>query len=51
MTAGRGGSARLLAGQVRSLKLVQPVLVREFRTESTRTLLALKACAGTLPEA
>jgi uncharacterized protein YndB with AHSA1/START domain len=34
-----------------SLKLVQPVLIREFRTESTRTLLALKAYADTLPEA
>lgn len=32
-----------------SLKLVQPVLIREFRTESTRTLLALKAYADTLP--
>jgi len=33
-----------------SLKLVQPVLIREFRTESTRTLLALKAYADTLPD-
>jgi uncharacterized protein YndB with AHSA1/START domain len=32
-----------------SLKLLQPVLIREFRTESTRTLLALKAYAETLP--
>jgi uncharacterized protein YndB with AHSA1/START domain len=32
-----------------SLKLLQPVLIREFRTESTRTLLALKAYADTLP--
>ena len=32
-----------------SLKLVQPVLVRAFRTESSRTLLALKAYADTLP--
>ena len=33
-----------------SLKLAQPVLVRAFRTESSRTLLALKAYADTLPE-
>jgi len=32
-----------------SLKLVQPVLVRAFRTESSRTLLALKAYADTPP--
>ncbi|HEX4930304.1 MAG TPA: SRPBCC family protein [Gaiellaceae bacterium] len=31
-----------------SLKLVQPVLVRAFRRESERTLLALKAYAETL---
>jgi uncharacterized protein YndB with AHSA1/START domain len=31
-----------------SLKLVQPVLIRAFRTESSRTLRALKAYAGTL---
>ena len=31
-----------------SLRLVQPVLVRAFRTESTRTLMALKAYADTL---
>jgi uncharacterized protein YndB with AHSA1/START domain len=31
-----------------SLKLAQPVLVRAFRTESSRTLLALKAYADTL---
>jgi uncharacterized protein YndB with AHSA1/START domain len=31
-----------------SLKLVQPVGVRAFRTESSRTLLALKAHADTL---
>jgi hypothetical protein len=31
------------------LKLVQPVLVRAFRAESQRTLLALKAYADTLP--
>jgi uncharacterized protein YndB with AHSA1/START domain len=30
------------------LKPVQPVLVRAFRTESTRTLMALKAYADTL---
>lgn len=30
------------------LRLVQPVLVRAFRTESTRTLTALKAYADTL---
>jgi hypothetical protein len=34
-----------------SLKLAQPVLIREFRTESTRTLLALKAYADMLPGA
>lgn len=32
-----------------SLRLVQPVLVRAFRIESRRTLLALKAYADTLP--
>jgi uncharacterized protein YndB with AHSA1/START domain len=32
-----------------SLKLAQPVLVRAFRTESSRTLLALKAYADMLP--
>jgi uncharacterized protein YndB with AHSA1/START domain len=32
-----------------SLKLVQPVLIRAFRTESTRTLLALKAYVESLP--
>ena len=32
-----------------SLKLAQPVLVRAFRTESSRTLLALKAHADTWP--
>jgi len=31
-----------------SLKLVQPLLVHAFRTESRRTLLALKAYADTL---
>jgi hypothetical protein len=32
-----------------SLKLFQPLLVREFRLESGRTLLALKAYADKLP--
>jgi hypothetical protein len=32
-----------------SLKLVQPVVVRAFRDESERTLLALKAYADQLP--
>jgi len=32
-----------------SLRLVQPVLVRAFRSESGRTLLALKAYADNLP--
>jgi len=32
-------------GIPRSLRLIQPLLVRAFRTESTRTLLALKAQA------
>jgi hypothetical protein len=32
----------------RRLRLIQPVLVRAFRAESTRTLMALKACADTL---
>jgi uncharacterized protein YndB with AHSA1/START domain len=32
-----------------SLKLLQPVLVRAFRVESRRTLLALKAYADKLP--
>ncbi len=31
-----------------SLRLIQPVLIRQFRTESTRTLLALKAYADAL---
>ncbi len=30
------------------LRLIQPVLVRAFRAESTRTLMALKAYADTL---
>jgi uncharacterized protein YndB with AHSA1/START domain len=33
-----------------SLKLVQPVLISQFRAESARTLLALKAYADTLPD-
>ena len=33
----------------RPLKFAQPLLVRAFRTESLRTLLALKAYADTLP--
>jgi hypothetical protein len=33
-----------------SLKLVQPLLVRSFRVESGRTLLALKAYADKLPQ-
>ena len=32
-----------------SLRLVQPVLVRAFRVESTRTLMALKAYGDALP--
>lgn len=32
-----------------SLKLLQPVVVRQFRIESARTLLALKAYADQLP--
>jgi hypothetical protein len=36
-------------GVPRSLRLARPVLVRAFRAESGRTLLALKACAGNLP--
>ena len=32
-----------------SLRLLQPILVREFRTESGRTLLALKVHADGLP--
>jgi uncharacterized protein YndB with AHSA1/START domain len=33
----------------RSLKVVQPVIIRSFRVESGRTLLALKAYADNLP--
>ena len=40
---------RVTLGIPRSLRLVQPVLIRAFRTESTRTLLALKAYADALP--
>ena len=36
-------------GIPRSLKLVQPVLIRAFRKESRRTLLALQAYAGQPP--
>jgi uncharacterized protein YndB with AHSA1/START domain len=36
-------------GIPRSLRLVQPLLIRAFRKESTRTLLALKAHAGRRP--
>ena len=36
-------------GIPRSLKLLQPVLVRAYRRESERTLLALKAYTETLP--
>jgi hypothetical protein len=36
-------------GIPRSLRLAQPVLVRAFRKESTRTLLALKAHADQRP--
>jgi hypothetical protein len=32
-----------------SLRLLQPLLVREFRVESGRTLMALKAYADGLP--
>jgi len=32
-----------------SLRIVQPLLVRAFRTESARTLLALKTYADALP--
>jgi uncharacterized protein YndB with AHSA1/START domain len=41
--------ARVVTITVRPrLRLLQPVLVRAFRTESTRTLMALKAYADTL---
>jgi uncharacterized protein YndB with AHSA1/START domain len=33
----------------RSLKVIQPVIIRSFRVESGRTLLALKAYADNLP--
>ena len=39
-------SRTVTLGLPRSLRLFQPVLVRAFRTESARTLLALKAYAG-----
>jgi uncharacterized protein YndB with AHSA1/START domain len=38
-------SRTVTLGIPRSLRLIQPVLVRAFRTESARTLLALKAYA------
>jgi hypothetical protein len=34
-----------------SLKVVQPLIVRAFRVESGRSLLALKAYADKLPQA
>lgn len=37
-------------GIPRSLRLIQPLLVRAFRDESRRTLLALKAYAGQHPD-
>jgi uncharacterized protein YndB with AHSA1/START domain len=36
-------------GIPRSLKVIQPVIIRAFRMESGRTLLALKAYADNLP--
>jgi uncharacterized protein YndB with AHSA1/START domain len=36
-------------GIPRSLKVIQPVIIRAFRVESGRTLLALKAYADNLP--
>jgi uncharacterized protein YndB with AHSA1/START domain len=53
LTAGDGSTRvqRLVTlGIPWSLKLLQPVLIREFRTESTRTLMALKAYADALPD-
>jgi hypothetical protein len=32
-----------------SLKVIQPVIIRSFRVESGRTLMALKAYADRLP--
>jgi len=55
LTPGPGGAgvthvARVVTlGVPWSLRLVQPVLVRAFRAESGRTLLALKAYADNLP--
>jgi uncharacterized protein YndB with AHSA1/START domain len=51
LTPGAGGThvRRVVTiGIPRSLRLLQPVLVRAFRTESGRTLRALKAYADTL---
>lgn len=49
----RGGSTHVTRvvtiGMPWSLKLIQPVLVRAFRAESGRTLMALKAYADKLP--
>jgi uncharacterized protein YndB with AHSA1/START domain len=36
-------------GIPRSLKVIEPVIIRAFRAESGRTLLALKAYADSLP--
>jgi hypothetical protein len=45
-TAGQTHVTRVVTlGIPRSLKLFQPLLIRAFRTESRRTLLALKAYA------
>ena len=51
LTPGAGSThvARVVTITVpRSLRLIQPILVRAFRAESERTLLALKAYADTL---
>jgi uncharacterized protein YndB with AHSA1/START domain len=51
LTPGEGSTRvrRLVTlGIPRSLRLVQPVLIRAFRIESARTLLALKAYADAL---
>jgi uncharacterized protein YndB with AHSA1/START domain len=51
LTPGAGGThvKRVVTiGIPRSLRLLRPVLVRAFRTESGRTLRALKAYADTL---
>jgi uncharacterized protein YndB with AHSA1/START domain len=50
-TAGSTHVTRVVTlGIPRSLRFVQPLLIRAFRAESTRTLLALKAHAGQRPE-